>query len=112
MMATKMADNSRNFDVEKLVSYGDDLVQLLENEKEINYLKHCVDQLDRFRSRICSDHAGVQSSLEGYKKKIDMCKQKTEAIKAEIASDAEIHLLQKELDDEIQRETLLQEDLR
>lgn len=31
---------------------------------------------------------------------------------AEVASDAEIHLLQKELDEEIQRETLLQEELR
>lgn len=47
-----------------------------------------------------------------YQKKIDLCKQKTEAAKAEVASDAEIHLLQKELDEELQRETLLQEELR
>ena len=47
-----------------------------------------------------------------YQKKIDLCKQKTEAAKAEVASDAEINLLQKDLDDELQRESLLQEELR
>lgn len=107
-----MAEISRKIDVEKLMSYSDDLVQLLKNEKDINDLKHCVEISDALRSRCHSDYAAVQSSLEDYQKKIDVCKQKTEAAKAEIASDAEINLLQKELDDDLQREALLQEELR
>ncbi|KAI3745470.1 hypothetical protein L1987_58584 [Smallanthus sonchifolius] len=104
-----MADISRKIDVEKLISYSDDLVQFLKNEKDINYLKHCVEHSDGLRSRCRSDHAGVQTSLEGYYKKIDVCKEKTEVANAEVVSDAEI---QKELDEEIQREAMLREDLR
>lgn len=107
-----MADISRKIDVEKLISYSDDLVQLLKDEKDINDLNHCVEKSDALRSRCRSDHAGVQSSLEDYIKKIDLCKQKTEAARAEVATDAEINLLQKELDEELQKETLLQEELR
>ncbi|KAI3804188.1 hypothetical protein L1987_32362 [Smallanthus sonchifolius] len=103
---------ARKVDVEKLISYSDDLVQFLKTEKDINFLKHCVEQSDGLRSRCLSDYAGVQTSLQGYYKKIDMCKQKTEDAKAEVVSDAEIHLLHKELDEEMQREALLQEDLR
>ncbi|KAJ0475633.1 hypothetical protein HanRHA438_Chr13g0581861 [Helianthus annuus] len=99
-------------DVEKLISYSDDLVQFLKNEKDINSLKHCVEQSDTLHSRCRSDHTGLHTSLQGYHKQIDACKQKIEAAKAEVASDVEIHLLQKELDEEIQKETLLREDLR
>ncbi|KAL7596280.1 hypothetical protein Lser_V15G31013 [Lactuca serriola] len=107
-----MTEISRKLDVEKLISYSDDLVQFLKNEKDINDLKHSVEKSDTLRHRCRSDYAAVQSTLEDYQKKIDLCKQKTEAAKAEVASDAEIHLLQKELDEELQRETLLQEELR
>lgn len=44
---------------------------------------------------------------------IEACKQKIEeAANAEVASDADIHLLQSELEEEIQREALLREDFR
>ncbi|KAI3680541.1 hypothetical protein L6452_35313 [Arctium lappa] len=59
-----MAEISRKFDVEKLISYSDDLVKLLKDEKDINDLNHCVEKSDALRSRCRSDHAGVQSSLE------------------------------------------------
>ncbi|KAI3788696.1 hypothetical protein L2E82_01469 [Cichorium intybus] len=59
-----MAEISRKIDVEKLMSYSDDLVQLLKNEKDINDLKHCVEISDALRSRCRSDYAAVQSSLE------------------------------------------------
>ncbi|KAM0001273.1 hypothetical protein Hdeb2414_s0383g00881801 [Helianthus debilis subsp. tardiflorus] len=107
-----MGDTSRRIDVEKLISYSDDLVKCLKNEKDINFLNLCVERSNALRSRCLSDHAGVDTSLQGYHKKIDMCKQKIEAAKAEVASDVEIHLLQKELDDELRREALLREDLR
>ncbi|GJV30710.1 hypothetical protein Tco_1387158 [Tanacetum coccineum] len=47
-----------------------------------------------------------------YQEKIHLCMHKTEACKAKVTSDAEINLLQKELDEELQKETLLQDDLR
>ncbi|KVH89610.1 hypothetical protein Ccrd_008394 [Cynara cardunculus var. scolymus] len=59
-----MAEISRKIDVDKLISYSDDLVQLLKDEKDINDLNHCVEKTDALRSRCRSDHAVVQSSLE------------------------------------------------
>ncbi|KAK1426940.1 hypothetical protein QVD17_15621 [Tagetes erecta] len=105
-------DISRKNDVEKLISYSDDLVHLLNDQKDIIYLNQCLQQSDALRSRCRSDHAQLHTSLQDYHKKIDACKQKTEAAKAEGASDAEIHLLQKELDEEVQTEAFLREDLR
>lgn len=47
-----------------------------------------------------------------YQKKIDVCKKKTEEAKSEVAADAEIDLLQKELEVEIEKEHLLKDELR
>lgn len=47
-----------------------------------------------------------------YQKKIDVCKKKTEEAKSEVAADAEIDLLQKELEVEIEKENLLMDELR
>ncbi|CAI9291704.1 unnamed protein product [Lactuca saligna] len=84
-----MTEISRKLDVEKLISYSDDLVQFLKNERDINDLKHSVEKSDTLRHRCRSDYAAVQSSLEDYQKKIDLCKQKTEAAKAEEIKDLE-----------------------
>lgn len=47
-----------------------------------------------------------------YHKKIDVCKQKIEEAKSEVVADEEIDLLQKELEEELQRESFLKEELR
>lgn len=47
-----------------------------------------------------------------YQKKIDKCKKRTEEAKTEVAADSEIDLLQKELDEEIQKEHFLMDELR
>ena len=47
-----------------------------------------------------------------YEKKIDECKQKTKKVKSKAHGYAEIELLQKELQAEIEKEHLLKEDLR
>ncbi|KAL8223049.1 hypothetical protein R6Q57_020448 [Mikania cordata] len=103
---------ARKIDVQKLISYSDDLVQFLKTEKDINCLNHCIERSDGIRSRCRSDHAALQTSVQGYHKNIEMCKEKSQVAEAEVASDVEIHMLQKELDDEIQREALLVKDLR
>ncbi|XP_071701521.1 kinetochore protein SPC24 homolog [Rutidosis leptorrhynchoides] len=107
-----MGEISNNINVEKLISYSDDLVNFLNYEKDINQLLDSANEFNDLRSRCRSDLAVIQSSFQEYQKKIEICQQKTEAAKAEAASDAEIDLLQKELDDELQRETLQREELR
>jgi hypothetical protein len=47
-----------------------------------------------------------------YQKRIDICKKKTEEAKSEVAADAEIDLLQKELEEEIEKEHLLMDEHR
>ena len=47
-----------------------------------------------------------------YQKKIDVCKKKTEEAKSEVAADAEIDLLQKELEVEMEKEHSLMDELR
>lgn len=47
-----------------------------------------------------------------YEKKIEVCKQKTERAKSEVAAEAEVDHLQKELEEELEKERALQEELR
>ncbi|KAK0585308.1 hypothetical protein LWI29_026585 [Acer saccharum] len=47
-----------------------------------------------------------------YQRKIDVCKQKIEQAKSEVAAEAEVDHLQKELEEEFEKERLLQEELR
>lgn len=47
-----------------------------------------------------------------YQKKIDSCKRKTEEAKSAVTADAELDLLEKELEEELRRERLLGEELR
>ncbi|XP_071708554.1 kinetochore protein SPC24 homolog [Rutidosis leptorrhynchoides] len=103
---------SKKINVEKLMSYSDDLVYFLNYEKDINQLIHTVNDCNDLRSRCRLNLDITTSSLQEYQKQIEICQQKTEAAKAEVASDSEIGSLQEELDDELQRETSLQEELR
>lgn len=47
-----------------------------------------------------------------YQKKIDSSKKKADTAKSEAVADAEMGFLQKELEEELQREHLLREELR
>nr|XP_043613377.1 kinetochore protein SPC24 homolog [Erigeron canadensis] len=93
--------------------YSDELVKIISDpQKDIDSLNYCLNTSRSLRSTSRSDLAALHSSLQDYQKKIDLCKQKTEDAKAEVALDAEIDMLQKELDEELHRATLLQEELR
>lgn len=50
--------------------------------------------------------------LAEYGEKIDACKKKTEAVRSEVAGDVDIDQLEKELQEELEKEQLLMEDLR
>lgn len=47
-----------------------------------------------------------------YQNKIDACKQKTDEAKSEVIADSEIDRLQKELEEEIEREHSFRQELR
>lgn len=107
-----MGENSGKFEVEKLITYSDELIECLKNERDSSNLKQCLEQSKILQSQCDADFNNVQSSLQDYQKKIDMCKQRTDAAKSEVADDTKLDLLQKELEEELQRESLLREELR
>uniref|UniRef100_A0A5B7AEA9 Plectin-like n=1 Tax=Davidia involucrata TaxID=16924 RepID=A0A5B7AEA9_DAVIN len=107
-----MGDLSRKIDGEKLISFSDDLVEFLKNEKDINNLTQCLDQSKALQSQCDADYSDVLNLLQDYQTNIDACKQKANEAKSEAAGDAEIAFLQKELEEELQRERLLREELR
>ncbi|CAN6715497.1 unnamed protein product [Malus baccata var. baccata] len=96
----------------KLISYSDDLVKVLKDERDINNLAQCLQHREALRSSCDSDFNEVQNSLRDYQIKTDECKQKTEAAKSEVVADEELDRLQREFDVDAEIESLLMEELR
>lgn len=107
-----MVDGSSNVDVEKLISFSNDLVQFLKDDKDVSFLKQCLEQSNALQSQCHSEYHALQTSIQDYQGKINACKQRTTEVQSEAAADAENDKLQKELEQEIQREQLLREELR
>ncbi|KAL2484891.1 hypothetical protein Adt_29647 [Abeliophyllum distichum] len=99
-----MGGISRNIDTGELITYSNNLVQILRGDKDINYLKQCLQQFKILQSQCDQDFDHVQKSIRDYQKKIDTCKQKATTAEFEGTSDAELDLLQKELKEEEERE--------
>ncbi|KAL9315282.1 hypothetical protein ACSQ67_016283 [Phaseolus vulgaris] len=107
-----MAEPSRNMEVEKLISYTDDLVKVLVEPRDLNNLSYSLQQNLSLSSSSHSHLHHVRSSLQDYEKKVDACKQKIEEARSETAADAELDLLQRELEEELEKERLLKEEFR
>ncbi|ESW12215.1 hypothetical protein PHAVU_008G094300 [Phaseolus vulgaris] len=120
-----MAEPSRNMEVEKLISYTDDLVKVLVEPRDLNNLSYSLQQNLSLSSSSHSHLHHVRSSLQAeirilleivvlinsdYEKKVDACKQKIEEARSETVADAELDLLQRELEEELEKERLLKED--
>ncbi|WVZ04762.1 hypothetical protein V8G54_018108 [Vigna mungo] len=99
-----MGEPSRNMEVEKLISYTDDLVKVLVEPRDLNNLSYCHQQNLSLSSSSHSHHQDVRSSLQDYEKKVDACKQKIEEARSETVADAELDLLQRELEEELEKE--------
>ncbi|CAN1820561.1 Kinetochore protein SPC24 homolog [Linum perenne] len=93
-------------DLEKLMSWSNDLVAVLKKQTSINAFAQCLDQSKVLRSSCDVEFDEVHALLEDYQKKIDECKQKTDKAKLEVVNDSEIDLLQKELEAEIENELI------
>ncbi|XP_062095027.1 kinetochore protein SPC24 homolog [Humulus lupulus] len=107
-----MGDLSKNIDSEKSISYCDDMIRVLKDKREIDVLMQSFDNVKILQSSSLADFNEVQNMLQDYEGKIAACKQKTEAAKSEVVSDEELDLLNKELEEERDRECLLLEELR
>ncbi|CAI0474820.1 unnamed protein product [Linum tenue] len=99
-------------DLVKLISFSDDLVAVLKKQTSIDSLSQCLDESTALRTFSEAEFDEVHTQLQDYEKKIEECKQKTAKAKLEECDDAEIGLLQKELEAELNEERALREDLR
>ncbi|CAO2820148.1 unnamed protein product [Amaranthus hypochondriacus] len=107
-----MGEKSPQTDIQKLLSYCDDLVGVLADKKDYNALNFCLELSKSVKSFSDSDFNATQIAISDYEKKINDCKHKIEVTRSEVVSDEEVDRLQKELDEEVKKEQLLREDLR
>uniref|UniRef100_A0A803QFG4 Kinetochore protein Spc24 n=1 Tax=Cannabis sativa TaxID=3483 RepID=A0A803QFG4_CANSA len=104
-----MGDLSKNLDSQKSISYCDDMIRVLKDKREIDVLVQSFDNVKTLRSSSLADFNEVQNMLQDYESKIAACKKKTEAAKSEVVSDAELDLLNKELEEECNEEFITEE---
>ncbi|KAG7576533.1 hypothetical protein ISN45_Aa03g008970 [Arabidopsis thaliana x Arabidopsis arenosa] len=107
-----MGNASENFDIEDLMSYGDDLINLLDVKNGFDVISQSFEQFKALNSACDEDFNQIQGSIEDCKKKLDVCKKKTEEAYSDVAAEDEIERLQKELDEEMERECKLKDELR
>lgn len=60
-----MGDMSRKIDVEKLISYSDDLVEVLKDKRDLNSLTQCLDLSKSLQSSCEADFNSVLNSIQG-----------------------------------------------
>ncbi|GMI64574.1 MERISTEMS UNSTRUCTURED [Hibiscus trionum] len=107
-----MGESTRMVDVEKLISYSDDLVEVLKDTRDIANVTQCLQHFNDLRSHCDSDSKEVYRLLQEYEEKIEACKKKTEQAKSEVVDGAEMDCLQKEFKEELEKERQLKEELR
>lgn len=107
-----MGEASGNFDVKNLISYSDDLIKLLKSERDSANFSKYLEQSNILVSQTDADFKCVESSMLDYQQKLDLCNQKIDAAKSEVAADSELDMLQKELEEGLERERLLKDELR
>ncbi|PSS32709.1 Myosin-2 like [Actinidia chinensis var. chinensis] len=107
-----MGDSSRKSVLEEVIAYSDDIIEYLKDQKDANILTQHLEHSKVLQSQCLADSNDVRSLLQDYERKIDMSKKKADEARSEVASNAEMSLLEKELEEELQRERLLREELR
>ncbi|CAK7343804.1 unnamed protein product [Dovyalis caffra] len=99
-----MGDSSGRIDVEKLVPFSDDLIAVLKDKRDSNSLIQCLEQSKSLNSSCDAEFSDSKALIEDYEKKIEECKKKTEKATSEVVSDAEMEVLHKELEAELEKE--------
>ncbi|XP_039027127.1 kinetochore protein SPC24 homolog isoform X2 [Hibiscus syriacus] len=107
-----MGKSTRMIDVEKLISYSDDLMEVLKDRRDITNVTQCFQHFNDLRSHCDSDSKEVHRLLQEYEAMIEACKKKTEKAKSEVVDGAEMDYLQKEFQEEFEKESQLKEEFR
>ncbi|CAN7113290.1 unnamed protein product [Brassica rapa subsp. narinosa] len=104
-----MGNLSESFDIEDLMSYGDDLISLLNAKNGFEVVSQSFEDLKALRFVCDEDLNQTQRSIQDCKKKLVACKKKTEEASC---GDDDVERLQKELDEEMEIECKLKDELR
>ncbi|WZY74100.1 hypothetical protein YC2023_006340 [Brassica napus] len=104
-----MGNLSESFDIEDLMSYGDDLISLLNAKNGFEVVSQSFEDLKALRFVCDEDLNQTQRSIQDCKKKLVACKKKTEEASC---GDDDVERLQRELDEEIEIECKLKDELR
>ncbi|KAL8152349.1 hypothetical protein V2J09_010109 [Rumex salicifolius] len=109
-----MADVSKQFEIGNILSYCDDLVEVLRSNRDVNNLTRCLDHSSAVQSSFAADFEEFQSliHLADCQKKIDDCQQKTDEARSSVVPDEEIDSLRNVPDEEICREDSHRGELR
>ncbi|CAH8356448.1 unnamed protein product [Eruca vesicaria subsp. sativa] len=108
-----MGNLSGNFDIVDLMSYGDDLISLLNVKNGFEVVSQSFEDLKTLRLACDEDFNQIQRSIEDCKKKLVACKKKTEEAYSDVSvGDDDIERLQRELDQEMELECKLKDELR
>ncbi|CAK8542005.1 unnamed protein product [Lathyrus sativus] len=107
-------DYPKNMDMNHLISLSKDVVRVLEdpNDRDLNVFFECLQRTFPISSTCYSDLNDTASSFQDYQNKINSHKQKIEDARSETVANAELELLQRELDEELEKERLLKEEFR
>ncbi|KAG5416346.1 hypothetical protein IGI04_003913 [Brassica rapa subsp. trilocularis] len=104
-----MGNLSESFDIEDLMSYGDDLISLLNAKNGFEVVSQSFEDLKALRFVCDEDFNQTQRSIQDCKKKLVACKKKTEEASC---GDDDVERLQRELDEEMEIECKLKDELR
>ncbi|CAN8260017.1 unnamed protein product [Cochlearia groenlandica] len=107
-----MRNLTENFDIEDLMSIGDDLLNLVSVGNGFEVLSQSFNHLKSLSIACDYDFNQIQGSIQDCKKKLDACKKKTEETYSHVSSGDDIEHLQKELDEEMELECKLKDELR
>ncbi|KAK9167894.1 hypothetical protein Syun_000034 [Stephania yunnanensis] len=97
---------------QKLISYSDDLVGVLKNARDLSNLSQYLEGADMLQLYSDQDALEVQNSVKDVQNNINECQRRIGEAKREVIPDADLDSLQKELEEQLQKEHLLQEELR
>ncbi|KAJ0244285.1 Kinetochore protein SPC24 [Hirschfeldia incana] len=108
-----MGNQSESFNIKDLMSYGDDLISLLNAKNGFEVVSQSFEDLKALSLACDEDFNQTHESIKDCKKKLVACKKKTEEAYSDVSvGDDDVERLQKELDEEMEVERKLKDELR